>query len=86
MNRVEEVKELIIDSLNLPDMKPADIADDCVLFSEDGLGLDSVDALELALALQKKYGLNFDTKTADVKNIFATPSTLAEYIEKNKGA
>ena len=53
---IEEIKELIIKSLNLEDMKPSDIDENAPLFNE-GLGLDSVDALELGLAVQKNYGL-----------------------------
>ena len=51
----QSIKVLIIESLNLEDITPADIDDDAPLFGTDGLGLDSVDALELGLALQKKF-------------------------------
>ena len=67
---IEEIKELIIKSLNLEDMKPSDIDENAPLFNE-GLGLDSVDALELGLAVQKSYGLVFDFKTANLKEIFS---------------
>ena len=52
-----EIKKLIISSLNLEDYQPEDITSEESLFA-DGLGLDSIDALELGVALQKKYGLN----------------------------
>ena len=78
----EELKNLIITSLNLPDMKSSDIADDMPLFGTDdnGLGLDSVDALELGLAIQKQYGLKLDSKQGNLKEIFYSVSTLSKYI------
>lgn len=79
----EEVKELIISALNIPDLKPSDIDDEMPLFNE-GLGLDSVDALELALAIQKKYNIVLDPKTADLKHIFSNVSNLAEFIQKER--
>ncbi|CZE47486.1 phosphopantetheine-binding protein [Campylobacter geochelonis] len=84
MNQMrQEIKELIIKSLNLEDMKADDIDDDEVLFN-DGLGLDSVDALELGLAIQKTYGVVLDSKTTNLKEIFKSVSTLADYIAKNR--
>ena len=80
---INEVKELIIESLNLEDMKPSDIDDGAPLFNE-GLGLDSVDALELGLAVQKRYGLVLDSKTANLKEIFRSVSSLAKYISENR--
>ena len=80
---VNEIKELIITSLNLEDMKLSDIDENAPLFSE-GLGLDSVDALELGLAVQKKYGLVLDSKTANLKEIFFSVSSLAKYIYENR--
>lgn len=80
---VNEIKELIIISLNLEDMKPSDIDENAPLFN-DGLGLDSVDALELGLAVQKKYGLVLDSKSANLKEIFFSVSSLAKYIYKNR--
>ena len=80
---VNEIKELIITSLNLEDMKSSDIDENAPLFSE-GLGLDSVDALELGLAVQKKYGLVLDSKTANLKEIFFSVSSLAKYIYENR--
>ena len=78
-----EIKELIITSLNLEDMKPSDIDENAPLFN-DGLGLDSVDALELGLAVQKKYGLVLDSKSANLKEIFFSVSSLAKYIYENR--
>lgn len=84
MNLVDEIKSLIITSLNLPDLKPSDIEDNAPLFVE-GLGLDSVDALELSLAVQKKYGITFNAKTTNLKEVFYSAKSLADFIEKTKG-
>lgn len=80
----EQLKNLIITSLNLPDMKSSDISDDMALFGtqDDGLGLDSVDALELGLAIQKQYGLKLDSKQGNLKEIFYSVETLSKYIAK----
>ena len=53
----QELKAFIIEAMNLEDVTPADIGDDMPLFADDGLGLDSIDALELVLGLKKKYGI-----------------------------
>lgn len=75
-----EVKNLIIESLNLEDVKPEDIDPAAPLFGE-GLGLDSIDALELAMAIKKKYGIS--TKTDDEKNhaIFRSVQSLCSFID-----
>ena len=70
MDLVDEVKEMIIESLNLDDMKIYEIDLNAPLFSDDGLGLDSVDALELGLALQKRYGILLDLKERKSKRDF----------------
>lgn len=57
MELEQQLKQLIIDSLGLEDMSIEDIDTDAALFGDDGLGLDSVDALELGLAVQKTFGL-----------------------------
>jgi len=81
MERVDEIKNLIISSLNLEDIKPSDIDADAPLFGDEGLGLDSVDALELGLAVQKRYGVVLDAKSANLKEIFYSASSLAAYID-----
>lgn len=80
MNNLEnEIKELIISSLNLEDMSTADIATEDALFG-DGLGLDSIDALELGIALQQKYNVNFKSDSEDTKKHFYSVKTLAQFI------
>ncbi len=85
MSLVDEVKMMIIESLNLDDMKCDDIPSNAPLFSDEGLGLDSVDALELGLAIQKKYGIVLDTKKENLKEIFYSAQSLADFIASNKG-
>ncbi len=80
----QQVKELIIDALELEDVKPEDIDDSAPLFGE-GLGLDSIDALELGVALKKKFGVKFSAENADNKKHFASVDALAAYIEEVKG-
>jgi len=83
-----EVKELIIDVLQLEDITPADIDTAAPLFGE-GLGLDSIDALELGVALQKKYGIVLSADSADTRRHFASVAALAAMIashQSNKGS
>ena len=77
----EEVKSLIIATLNLEDMTPSDIDDDLPLFKEDGLGLDSIDGLELGLALKKAYGVNLPADHPDTKKAFESVNSLVQCIE-----
>lgn len=75
----QQIKEVIISSLQLEDVTPEDIVDSDPLFST-GLGLDSIDALELGVALKKKFGIKFSSESADNKKHFASVDALAEYI------
>ncbi len=78
-----EVKNNIIEALNLEDMTPEDLEADAPLFGADGLGLDSIDALELIMVLEKKYGIKLkDPKEG--KNVFKTVRVMAEYIQANR--
>ena len=82
MNLKDEIKTQIIEQLNLEDLTITDIDDDALLFG-DGLGLDSIDALELIVLLDTHFGV----KIADPeqgKEIFTSVNTMAEFIEKNK--
>lgn len=74
-----EVKEMIIDVLQLEDMTPEDINAAEPLFVE-GLGLDSIDALELGVALQKRYGISLSADSADTRRHFASVDALAALI------
>ena len=75
----EELKQFIIDSLNLEDIKVEDINSEEALFVE-GLGLDSIDALELGMALQKKYGIKIESQNEDLKQHFYSVKSLANFI------
>ncbi|MDR2597599.1 MAG: phosphopantetheine-binding protein [Treponema sp.] len=81
----QQIKELIINALELEDVKPENIVDSASLFGE-GLGLDSIDALELGIALKKKFGVKFSAENADNKKHFASVDALAAYIEAAGGA
>jgi acyl carrier protein len=78
-----EVAQLLIDTLNLEDMNAADIDPEAHLFGE-GLGLDSIDALELALAISNKYGFQLRSDDAENTRIFASLRALSQHIEKNR--
>ncbi|WP_064606969.1 phosphopantetheine-binding protein [Photobacterium sp. J15] len=80
-----ELKQLIIESLNLEDITTDDIDSNEPLFN-DGLGLDSIDALELGLALKKKYGIVLDTDDKDSRKHFASVATLASFIADHQAA
>lgn len=80
---IKEIKEVIIKSLDLEDITVDSIKTDEPLFI-DGLGLDSIDALELGMALKKKYGLSFTDDKEKNKEYFYSVATLADFIIKNK--
>ncbi|MDD1614715.1 MAG: phosphopantetheine-binding protein [Methylococcaceae bacterium] len=79
-----ELKQLIIDALDLEDISVADIDSHAPLFN-DGLGLDSIDALELGLAIRKKYNVKIEAEKEDVVKIFSSVATLADYIKSVQG-
>ncbi|MHC8289361.1 phosphopantetheine-binding protein [Pseudomonas sp. XS1P51] len=81
----QEIKLLIIDALGLEDISVDDIGDDQTLFGE-GLGLDSVDALELGLAIQKKYGIKIDADAKDTRNHFSNVASLAAFVTAKQAA
>lgn len=79
----KEVAELIVESLNLEDVEPSDIGPDEPLFV-DGLALDSIDALELALAIAQKYSVQFKADDANVQEIFGSLRSLSAYIAEHR--
>lgn len=81
-NLISQLKEQIIEVLNLEDMTPADIENDAPLFGE-GLGLDSIDALELIVLLEREYGIKL-ANPAEGKAIFKSVATIAEYVSANR--
>jgi acyl carrier protein len=79
----QEVKEMIIDVLQLEDIAPDDINSEEPLFVE-GLGLDSIDALELGVALQKRYGISLSADSEDTRRHFASVRALAALVEAQR--
>jgi acyl carrier protein len=78
----KDIKELIITSLNLGDVTPEQIVDDAPLFQE-GLGLDSIDALELAVAIERKYKVTIPDEAVG-KKVFSSVAALAEYVSEHR--
>jgi acyl carrier protein len=79
-----EIKRLIVDALNLEGVTPEEISSNEPLFVE-GLGLDSIDALELGVALRKAYGLKIEVVNDDVKRHFVNVRSLAQFVESQRG-
>lgn len=80
---MQELKEALIESLNLEDITPEEIENDAPLFGDEGLGLDSIDALEIILVLERNYGIRI-ANPAEGKSIFYSVRTLAEFITANR--
>lgn len=80
-----DIKQLIIDALGLEDISVQDIDDQQTLFGE-GLGLDSVDALELGLAIQKRYGIKIDADAKDTRTHFNNVASLAAFVTARQAA
>ena len=83
-NLLQKLKVQVIERLNLKDLKPADIGDDQPLFVE-GVGLDSIDALELIVLLQQEYNIKL-SNAEDGPRVFHSIRTMADYITANSGA
>lgn len=81
----EEIKVLIIESLDLEDIGPEDIDEKDALFG-DGLGLDSIDALELGVELQKRYQFKIDTEAEEIHKHFYSVETLAKFIISSRSS
>lgn len=81
-NLILQLKNQIIEALNLEDMTAADIDDNEALFG-DGLGLDSIDALELIVLLEREYGIKL-ANPAEGKEIFKSVASIADYISRNR--
>ncbi|GAA5114874.1 phosphopantetheine-binding protein [Orbus sasakiae] len=79
----DEIKQLIIDVLNLEEITPDDIETEAPLFGE-GLGLDSIDALELGLAIKNRYGIVLSAESEDTKQVFYSVKTLADFVSSQQ--
>lgn len=85
MNELEnQIKQLIIDSLALEDISADEIDSEAPLFGDNGLGLDSVDALELGLAVQKTFGFQLNGENDNLREHFASVKTLAQFIHQRQ--
>lgn len=83
MELKDELKSKMIEALNLEEMTPADIDDNAPLFGDAGLGLDSIDVLELIVLLERNYGIKIsDPKQG--KEIFSSVSTMADFVAANR--
>ena len=82
-NLINELKLKVIDALNLDGMTPEDIEDDAPLFGDAGLGLDSIDVLELIVLLEKNYGIRL-ASPAQGKEVFQSIAVMADYVAKNR--
>lgn len=78
-----QLKEQIIEALNLEGMTPADIDDNAPLFGDEGLGLDSIDSLELMVLMERNYGIKIED-AREGRNVLSSINTMAAYIEQNK--
>lgn len=83
MELIEELELKVIDALNLEGMTPADIDKDAPLFGDDGLGLDSIDVLELIVLLEKNYGIRL-ASPAEGRKVFQSMSVMADYVAANR--
>ena len=82
-NLINELKLKVIDALNLDGMTPEDIDDNAPLFGDEGLGLDSIDVLELIVLLEKNYGIRL-ASPAQGKEVFRSMAVMADYVAKNR--
>ncbi len=78
-----DLKEKLIDGLGLEDIEVDEIGDDMPLFGDEGLGLDSVDAIEITLIIEKEFGVKIKD-AGEESGIFSTVNTLVAYINENK--
>lgn len=79
----KEIKQLIIETLFLEDITPDDIVDSDPLFG-DGLGLDSIDALELGLAIKNKYQITIDADSEETRKHFGSVDSLVQFVTASK--
>lgn len=80
---IEELKASIIKALNLEEMRPSDIDASAPLFGDEGLGLDSIDALEIIVLLEKNYGIRM-ANASEGKKIFTSVENIARYVTEHR--
>ena len=79
-----EIKQLLIAALDLENLTPADIDDDAPLFDTDGIGLDSIDALEIGIVLRKQYQLTIAANDERTREHFRSINTLAAFVASQR--
>lgn len=80
---VKNLKVQLVEALNLEEIKPEEIETEAPLFGDEGLGLDSIDALEIILLVEKNYGIKI-TDPKKAKAVFTSVKSIAEFIQENK--
>lgn len=80
---IKNLKVQLVEALNLEEIKPEEIETDAPLFGDEGLGLDSIDALEIILLVEKNYGIKI-TDPKKAKSVFTSVKSIAEFIQENK--
>jgi acyl carrier protein len=85
-NLENEIRALIVSALFLEDIKPEEIDPEEDLFGDDGLGLDSIDALELGVAIQREYGVRIDPDDPKVREYFRCVRSLARFVDEHRKA
>jgi len=80
---INEIKLKLIDALNLDGMTPEDIDNDAPLFGDEGLGLDSIDVLELIVLLERNYGIRL-ANPQEGKDVFRSIAVMADYVAANR--
>ena len=78
----QAMAELIIEILNIDDVEPSEIEPDAIMFEETGLGLDSIDALEIAVAIAEQYDVHISAEDEATKEIFATLGNLTAHVQQ----
>ena len=81
----QEVKQLVIDALRLEDVKPEDLSDTDPLFGNEELGLDSVDAVELVVAIQRRYGARIADQNL-AREVLASVETITAFVAKSRAS
>ena len=81
-----EMAKMIVDVLNLEDVEPESIDPNAIMFEEEGLGLDSIDALEIAVAIAEHYGVQLSAEDEGTKEIFATLGNLTAHVQQEVNA
>jgi acyl carrier protein len=82
---LDELRGLLVETLHLDDLTPESIDPDAPLFG-DGLGLDSIDALELSLAISRNYGVTISSEDPNIRTLFASLRNLADHIGRARAA